>query len=172
MELSPKQVIIWAMKVKVAQSCLILCDPTDYTVHGIFQARILEQIAFTFSRGSFQPGIESRSPALQTDQSPAEPPGKPKDTGVGSLSLLQLIFLTLELNQGLLHCRWILHQLSYQGSPVWAIKHNKLKHNKFKRIEIIQCLLIDHSKIKLEMNNRNWKIGQPSQMEIKHHTSK
>ena len=51
-------------------------------------------------------------------------------------------------------------------------KHNKLKHNKFKRIEIIQCLLIDHSKIKLEMNNRNWKIGQPSQMEIKHHTSK
>ena len=48
------------------------------------------------------------------DSSPAEPQGKPKNTGVGSLSLLQQIFLTQESNQGLLHCRWILYQLSYQ----------------------------------------------------------
>ena len=40
-----------------------------------------------------------------------------QNTGVGSLSLLQGIFPTQELNQGLLHCRQILHQLSYQGSP-------------------------------------------------------
>ena len=39
-------------KVKVAQSCLTLCDPVDYTVHGILQARILEWVAFPFSRGS------------------------------------------------------------------------------------------------------------------------
>ena len=39
------------MKVKVAQSCLTLCDPTDYTVHGILQARILEWVAVPFSRG-------------------------------------------------------------------------------------------------------------------------
>ena len=45
------------------------------------------------------------------------PPGKPKNTGVGSLSLLQQIFMTQESNQGLLHCRQILYQLSYQGSP-------------------------------------------------------
>ena len=37
-------------KVKVTQSCLTLCDPTDYTVHGILQARILEWIAAPFSR--------------------------------------------------------------------------------------------------------------------------
>ena len=37
------------------------------------------------------------------------------DTGVGSLSLLQGIFLTQELNRGLLHLGWILYQLSYQG---------------------------------------------------------
>ena len=37
--------------------------------------------------------------------------------GVGSLSLLQGIFPTQESNWGLLHCRWILYQLSYQGSP-------------------------------------------------------
>ena len=43
------------MKVKVAQSCLTLCDPMDYTVHEILQARILEWIAFPFSRGSSQP---------------------------------------------------------------------------------------------------------------------
>jgi len=39
------------------------------------------------------------------------------NTGVGSLSLLQGIFLTQELNTGLLNCRQILYQLSYQGSP-------------------------------------------------------
>ena len=55
------------------------------------------------------------SPALQADSLPAEPEGKPKNTGVGSLSLLQGIFLTQELNQGFLHCRRILYQLSYQG---------------------------------------------------------
>ena len=43
-------------------------------------------------------------------------PGKPKNTGVGSLSLLQWIFPIQESNQGLLHCRRILYQLSYQGS--------------------------------------------------------
>ena len=58
--------------------------------------------------------FEPRSPALQADSLPAEPPGKPKNTGVGSLSLLQRIFLTQESNQGLLHCRRILYQLSYQ----------------------------------------------------------
>ena len=45
---------------------------------------------------------------------PSEPSGKLKNTGVGTLSLLQGIFLTQESNQGVLHCRWILHQLSYQ----------------------------------------------------------
>ena len=40
------------MKVKVAQSCLDLCDPVDYIVHGILQVRILEWVAFPFSRGS------------------------------------------------------------------------------------------------------------------------
>ena len=41
--------------MKVAQSCLTLCDPMDYIVHGILQARILEWVAFPFSRGSSQP---------------------------------------------------------------------------------------------------------------------
>ena len=41
------------MKVKVAQSCPTLCDPKDYTVRGILQARILEWVAVPFSKGSF-----------------------------------------------------------------------------------------------------------------------
>ena len=44
-----------SMKVKVTPSCLNLCNPKDYTVHGILQARILEWVAFPFSRGSSQP---------------------------------------------------------------------------------------------------------------------
>ena len=69
------------MKVNVTQSCAVVsdtCNSMDYTVHRILQARILEWVAFPFSRG---------------------------------------IFSTQESNWGLLHCRWILYQLSHKGSP-------------------------------------------------------
>jgi len=59
------------------------------------------------------PGIELKSLTLQADSLPSAPPGKP-NTGVGRLSLLQGIFPTQKLNWGLLHCRQILCQLSYQ----------------------------------------------------------
>ena len=71
------------------------------------------------SRGSSRP----RSAALEADSLLSELSGKPKNTGVGSLSLLQGIFPTKESNWGLLHCRWILYQLSYWGSPVGSISH-------------------------------------------------
>ena len=48
------------VKVKVTQSCPTLCNPTDYRVHGILQARILEWVAFPFSRGSSQPRDQTR----------------------------------------------------------------------------------------------------------------
>ena len=63
------------------------------------------------------PGIKPRSPTLRVDSFLAEPQGKPRNTGVGSLSLLLWIFPTQESNQGLLHYRWICYQLSYQASP-------------------------------------------------------
>ena len=65
----------YILKVKVAQSCLTLCDSMDY---------------WEFSRSEYWRG---------------------------SLSLLQGIFPTQGLNPGLLHCRWILYQLSHKGSP-------------------------------------------------------
>ena len=64
------------------------------------------------------PGIEHRSPTMQADSLLSEPLGKLKNTGMGSLSLLQGIFPAQESNQDLLHCRQILYQLSYQGIPV------------------------------------------------------
>ena len=97
-------------KVKVAQLCPTLCEPMDCTVHRILQARILEWVA----TGDLA-NQGSNSPALQVDSLPAEPQRKRKNTGVGSLSLLQWIFPTQEWNWGLLHCRWILYQLSYEG---------------------------------------------------------
>ena len=43
------------VKMKVTQSCPILCDPMDYILHGILQARILQWVAYPSSRGSSQP---------------------------------------------------------------------------------------------------------------------
>ena len=66
--------------MKVAQSCLTLCDPMDCIlpgspVHGILQPRILEWVAIPFYRGSSQP----RSPALQADSLTSEPREKPQN---------------------------------------------------------------------------------------------
>ena len=97
------------VKVKVT-----LSNPMDYAVHGILQARILEWIVSPFSGDLPHPGS-------QVDSLLAETQGKPKNTGVDSQSFLQQIFPTQESNWGLLHCREILHQLSYRGSQ---IKHN------------------------------------------------
>ena len=112
------------VKMKVSQSCPTPWDLMDYLVREILQARMLEWVAFPFSKRSSQPGIEPRSPALRADYLPAETPGKPKNTGVGRLSFLQQIFLT----RGLLHCRQILLPTEPQGSPCrWKLKVKDLE---------------------------------------------
>ena len=68
--------------VLVAQSCPTLCDPMDCSplgssVHGIFQARIMEWVAISFFRDLPDPGIVPRSPALQADSLLSKPLGKP-----------------------------------------------------------------------------------------------
>ena len=50
--------------VKVPQSCLTLCDPMDYTVYGILQARILEWVLFPFSRESSPPRDQTQVPHI------------------------------------------------------------------------------------------------------------
>ena len=82
------------VKVKVAQSFflsqsfLTIYNHRDYTVHGILQARILERVAFPFSRGSSEPRDRTQVSRIAGRFFPAEPPGKPQNTGLGSLSLL------------------------------------------------------------------------------------
>ena len=55
----------------------------DHTVQGILQARILERVAFPFSRGSSQPRIKPWSPALWADSLPAEPQGNAQEDWSG-----------------------------------------------------------------------------------------
>ena len=115
-------IIFW--KWKSLSRVLFFATPMDYTVHGILQARILELGIAQLLQGivpaqGSNPGL----PTLQADSLPAEPQEKPKNTGVGSLSLPQWIFLIQESNWGLLHCRWILYQLSFQGSPLLPSKY-------------------------------------------------
>ena len=74
-----------------------------------------------------KPGIKPGSPALQVDSLPAEPQGKPKNTGVSSRFLLQWIFSTQGLNPGFLHDRWILYPLSHQGSPRSGLSYIQMK---------------------------------------------
>ena len=92
----------------VTQSCLTICDPMDCRgllfAWEFFRQEHGSGLPYPPSGYLPNPGIKPRSPALQADSLPAEPPEKPKNTGMGSLSLLQGIFVTQELNQGLLHC--------------------------------------------------------------------
>ena len=135
-----KIIFLYIVFVKVTQSCPTLYDPMEYTVQGILQARILEWVAFPFSRGLPKPGITPRFPTLQADSLPAESSGKPKNTGVSNLSLLQWIFPTQESNRGLLHCRQILYQLSYQGSPNVDLK--KKKHDACSYVKTMKRIIL------------------------------
>ena len=80
------------VKEKVAQSCPSLCDPMDYSVHAILQARILECVAFLLSRGFSQPIDRTQVSHIVGRFFTSWATGKPKNTEVGSLSLLQRIF--------------------------------------------------------------------------------
>ena len=111
-------------------SCSVVSDSLDtmdctcqapLSVHGVSPGRNTGVGCMNPPGNLPNPGIEPISPALQVDSLPSEPLGKPKNTRVGSLSLLQGIFLTQELKQDLLHCRHILYQLSYQGSPIHCL---------------------------------------------------
>ena len=71
----------WKREIEVAQLCPTLCNTMDCSlpdssIHGIFQSRILKWVVISFSRGCSRPRYEPRSPTLQVDFLPSEPPGK------------------------------------------------------------------------------------------------
>ena len=110
----------------VVQLCLTLCDPMELSppgssVHGYSPMRNQEYwsgLPCPPPGDLPNPRIKLRSPSLQEDSLPSEPPGKPMKTGMGSLSLPQGSFLTQGSNWCLLHCRQILYQLSYEGISI------------------------------------------------------
>ena len=86
---------------RLLQSCLTLCDPMvcsspGSSVHGISQARSLEQVAISFPRGSSCSGIKPASPAWQEDFFTAEPPGEPHDL-IGECIYVCYSFVGLEI---------------------------------------------------------------------------
>ena len=106
-------------KVKRSESHSVVSDslqPRGLHTPWILQDRTLDGWPFHSPGDLPNRWIKPRYPALQADSLPAEPQEKPKNTGVGIPSLLQQIFLTQGSNRGLLHCRQILYQLSYQGT--------------------------------------------------------
>ena len=136
--------ILYAVLYLVVQSCPTVCDPLDCSppgssVHGISQARILEQVAMPSFRGSSQLRGQAQISHTAGRFLSSEPLGKLEKTGVGKLSLLQGNFPTQESIY--LHCRWILYQLSYRGSPVpyfvTAWRNNSIYTSHF----VHQCFL-------------------------------
>ena len=112
-----------SLKMKVIKSCpRLFVTPWTIQPKGFSRQEYWNGLPFPSPGDLPNPGIEPRCPTLQADSLPAEPPGKTKKTVVGSLSFLSQIFLIQESNQGLLYCRQILYQLSYQGSPkdLWS----------------------------------------------------
>ena len=136
---------------------------------GILQARIMEWVAMPSSRGSSQPVIKPRAPSLEVDSLPSEPPGKPRNTGAGSLSLLQKIFLTQESNWGLLDCRRFLSQQSYQGIsymytyipsllnfPPTLFRLTPLGHHRTP--SWAPCPILQNSLLKRRIGSATWRI--------------
>ena len=98
------------------------CSLSSSSAHEIPQQEYWSGLPFPTLGDLPNPGIKPRSPALQADSLPAEPPGKPKNTGVGSLSLLQGDLPDPRMEPGsLLHCRWILYQLSYCSNFMYSV---------------------------------------------------
>ena len=117
------------------------CSLPGFSVHKDSPGKNTGVGCMPSSWGSSQP----RSPALQADSLPSEPPGKPKNTGVRSLSLLQGIFPTQESNWGFPHCKQILYQLTYQESPSWIlgfIMYYIRFENIFSILQVVQTFLI------------------------------
>ena len=93
-------------------------SPPGTSVHGDSPSKNTGVDCHALLQGNLpNKGIKPRYPALQMNSLLSEPPGKHKNAGVGSLSLLQGNFPTQESNWGLLLCKRICYQLSYQGSP-------------------------------------------------------
>ena len=141
----PSNIVIGPICSSVAKLCPALCNcnmpgfPDQYQAPNLntwFVLQVIEKkTCAKYLIKTFQ-GLHEKSSETDSESqlshvplfatpSPWNSPGQ--NTGVGSLSLLQGIFPTQGLNLGLPHCRWILYQLSSQGSPHEQSRFSQMK---------------------------------------------
>ena len=148
-----KHNVVYSYEVKGSESLSVVSDslrPLGNIVHGILQARILEWVAFPFSRGSSQPRDRTLVSHIAGGFFTSWAMREAKNNGVGSLFLPQRLFPTQELNQGLLHCRWILYQLRDQESPwfplggefLYVLYHVDLSFSMNHRLYLYKCFTV------------------------------
>ena len=126
----------------------VTLQPMDYSpsssfVYGDFPNNNAGVLSFPSPGVLPDPGIKPVSPTLQADSLPSKPPRKPMNTGRGSLSFLQRIFSTQGSNWGLLHCRQIIYQLSYQESPYLLTEYTKLWPDRNENSKYFKFLCLD-----------------------------
>ena len=123
--------------VKVTQSCPTLCDPMDYTVHGILQAKMLEWVAFPFfliqgSNWGLPGGIyptQGLNPGLMHCRQIFYQLSHKWNTRILKW-VAYPFFLTQGSNWGLLHCRQILYHQDYEGSPSESNSRGQSEQNR------------------------------------------
>ena len=100
-----------------------LCDTMDYTLHGILQAKILEWVAFPFSRGSSQPRDQTQVFHIAGGFFTNWTTGKPKKLEWVAYPFSSRSSQPRNQTGGLLHCRWILYNWANREAPKITGKH-------------------------------------------------
>ena len=157
----------------VAQSCPTLFDPMDCSlpgssIHGIFQARVLEWVAIGFSRGSSRLRDWTRVPTLQADALPSKPPGKPLSAiyvpaiditcewALQSAAHINVVLICWSLSKCLAHCEIlvsILHQRKY-----WVFLYLNWISGNCRARQGYYCYYGTHKSLVLDFSN-TWEFG-------------
>ena len=125
--------------MKVTQSCQILCDPMDYTVHGILQARILEWVAFPFSRGSSQTRdqvlVSHIAGGFFTSWATREAHSSPKTKSVSEISVMKATYKIAKMRIWVIYWKkeWIVFknmgfQVNRLGYKPWLCHFTAMWH--------------------------------------------
>ena len=113
----------WSVQrgVKISQSCLTLCNPIDLYSPWNSPGQNTGVGGLSFFQGVFETRDWTQISSIAGGFFTSWATREAQNTGVGSPSLLQWNFPIQESNQGFLHCRQSLYQLSYEGSPLYKV---------------------------------------------------
>ena len=133
----------------------VLLFATPWTIQSMEFSRpeYWRELPFPSAGDLPNPGSEPRSPTLQVDSLPAEPPGKPKDTGVGNLCILQGIFLIQESGRTRVFC------IAGGFSTSWATRDAQLYHNLTQLQQFLMFTIIHNIWDKIGLENLESRNG-------------